>query len=726
MTYRPLIFSFSLVMLGLSAVSPLWAVRTQSAQQSTFEHFADGELDNIAVTSEGNLHLAPALETVAEIPGPVIWAMVRDQQGQFFVGTGNRGIVYRVDTEGEVHTYFNPPEILTRALALDADDNLYVGTSPRGKIYRIAPGGRPEIYFTPDAEYVWDMVFDEEGRLLIATGNPGKVMRLAADYQSDDDAETLYSTDLNHVNRLALSADGSLYAATGPSARLVRISPEDDSAEILYQGDVAEITGMLPQEDGSVYFSTYQGRSSSSGSRRSGTLNEVINQVRSDQTPGDNKSEGNNASRGFIYRYTPDGFVEPLWTPPGSSNVFSLAAYLNGTGWLVGTDQDGLLFSVDDTVQWSLLQKLPKGGEVSLLRDYTVDGTPTQFLATSNPAVIYQLGPNLASEGQYTVKAFDAGQIARWGRLRALALSSGDGNLRFETRTGNTPEPGDAWSDWEPLAETRTVVSPVARFFQYRMTLDDAAAGLQHIQLFYQFRNAAPVVSSINIMPIAIEVFTPPVPPRQVDLKTLTEGSGDGSNLSPPQPRQQLRPTGEPGFVSAGWRAVDPNGDRLVYRLVLLNDGETEGVVLVEDLEAPLFSFNTRGFTEGYYRLRVEASDKLDNPPGEARTGYLISQPFLVDNTPPVITQLSTDSTGGVYRISLKASDGFSVIETARYTLNGKPMRSALPDNGLFDDTTLTFSLTFEDLSTGAHSLIFEAIDAAGNIGVYKHTFKLP
>src|ERR1700687_1710301 len=70
-----------------------------------------------------------------------------------------------------------------------------------------------------DAAHVWDCVEDKDGNLFVATGNEGKLFKVAPDGK----VTTAYTSDDGEILCLAASPDGSIYAGTGPSGRVLRI-----------------------------------------------------------------------------------------------------------------------------------------------------------------------------------------------------------------------------------------------------------------------------------------------------------------------------------------------------------------------------------------------------------------------------------------------------------------------------------------------------------------------
>ena len=91
---------------------------------------------------------------------------------------------------------------------------------------------------------------------------------------------------------------------------------------------------------------------------------------------------------------------------------------------------------------------------------------------SANVGTLYALEP--ASEGTFESAVHDAKTVSQWGQIRWVATMPAGTQLRFETRSGFSPEPDATWSPWTPLTESVSgthVASPPARFLQYRATL---------------------------------------------------------------------------------------------------------------------------------------------------------------------------------------------------------------------------------------------------------------
>jgi ligand-binding sensor domain-containing protein len=78
-----------------------------------------------------------------------IWSLVFDKQGRLLVGTGDKGIIYRVTPDGKGSPFYDTDETHIISMAVDRDGNLIAGGDPKGYIYRISPEGRPSYSTIP-------------------------------------------------------------------------------------------------------------------------------------------------------------------------------------------------------------------------------------------------------------------------------------------------------------------------------------------------------------------------------------------------------------------------------------------------------------------------------------------------------------------------------------------------------------------------------------------------
>jgi sugar lactone lactonase YvrE len=760
------ILLLSSLLLGPGGVPAVYAVKTEKVDHDTFAEFNNGEFENVSLTSDGHLELAPGLTNLATINDPIIWAAVEDGKGNVFIGTGNQGKVYKINAKGEQSVFFAPNEVMVHALAVDRKGRLYAATSPNGRVYRLDADGRAEVFCNPGETYVWAMTFGKDSALYLATGNHGKILRASTSDSTPVKAETYFESEETHITALAWDKDGSLLAGTSPHGYLYRIDKPKHGFVLFNSGD-NEIKQIAVTPEGTIYTSTFAEQAKQKSSSSSGSPSVIILSSGGDGTSGDDAAkadatartrdaaaeDGGDAAgpagagaggssntgtarggtaRGGIFRLDGNGFSELYWTAPDEA-IYSMILLRNGD-LLVGTGDKGRLYSVSGPNRWKLLQKISDGAQISALLPDTAESKQC-YAATSHPARLYRLDFSLAANGTFTSKAFDARQKSFWGKIHPDGETPAGTKLEFSTRCGNTEKPEKTWSDWSaavPLAAEIAISNLPTRYLQYRVSFSHepkspgATAQLRRVQFYYQSQNAAPVISQIKVVAEGFSVSKMMQMPMDVpmNLDQLLGGGRAGNPLAAMKP--PLKVTRGPGLCTVVWEASDPNQDQLEYSVAIRGELETSWTTLADKTSDIFFSFDSTGFREGRYFVKVTASDDLSNPPELARTTEKISEAFLIDNTPPVLTVKKQQVEKGRARITVEAADGVSVISSAAYSLDGKDDVSLRPEDLIFDSTTETFAIELNDLTKGPHSLLLRVQDEARNASVLKLNFDSP
>ena len=627
------------------------------------------------------------------------------------------------------------------------------------------------------------MTFGRDGSLYLATGDHGKIMRVAPTDSLPARAEPWFETKEANITALALDKDGNLLAGTSPQGYLYRIDGTNHGFVLFNSGDT-EIRQIAVASNGVIYASTFVAGPKSGPPSGSGSVTISISPMEGGGNAGDEASHAGSAARvqspaaaadkedassaptgaksllaalstggsspgepslGAIYRIDTNGFYERYWSAPGEA-IYAVILLRDGS-LLAGTGDKGRIYSISGPNRWQLLQTTSDGAQVAALLPDT--GKPREyFAATSHPAKLYRLDFSLAESGTYTSKAFDAKQKSFWGKLHPDGDVPTGTQLELSTRSGNTEKPEKTWSDWsdpKPFGAEIPALSPPARYLQYRVQLKrdtgaaDTALQLRRLQFYYQSQNAPPVISRLKVITEGFGLTKMPMLQMEapaINLNQLLDsGNGDNSpNLSGANPgmaemaamlmRPPLKVTKSPGFCTVIWEANDPNQDKLTYSVAIRAESEQPWTTLVDKTGETFFSFDTTGFHEGLYFIKLTASDAPSNTPETARITEELSEVFLIDNTPPVLTVQKQSVENGRASIVVDAVDGASVIKSAAYSLDGKDEVALRPDDLIFDSTNETFTVKLTGLSKGSHSLLLRAQDEAKNTSVLKLNFE--
>ncbi len=94
-----------------------------------------------------------------------IWTLALDHQGQVYVGTGDRGEIFRVDRNGNGVLFFKSDEAQIRALDFDHSGNLIAGTDGSGLIYRISPQGEAFVLYSAPKKEITALAVDDQGNI---------------------------------------------------------------------------------------------------------------------------------------------------------------------------------------------------------------------------------------------------------------------------------------------------------------------------------------------------------------------------------------------------------------------------------------------------------------------------------------------------------------------------------------------------------------------------------
>ena len=397
---------------------------------------------------------------------------------------------------------------------------------------------------------------------------------------------------------------------------------------------------------------------------------------------------------------------------------------------IVGAGNKGNVYRIESPSMYTWLLHMPP----SQITAFQQGPGGRIYAVTGNVGKVYEIGPELEREGSVESDVFDSTMFSLWGRVSFEAKLNG-GQVAVATRSGNLDEPQKNWSAWSAPVTTPKggrVSSPPARFVQWKATLtSDGGAHspeLESVDVAYLPKNVEPRIEEIEITPPNYK-FPPPTSPlvalaqpsQSLTLPPLGKktSSSFSLDLSGATPAMQLAK----GMLGARWLASDPNGDSLVYTVEIRGVNETEWKPLKDKLTDKYFSWDSTAFPDGEYRLRVTVSDSPSNPPGEALTARLESDPFLIDNTPPRITNLAATRNGGKLQARWHAADALNNVVSAEYSLDGGEWTVVSPVGKLSDSPELDYELTV-DAGPGEHTLAVRVQDDYDNAATEKAVVK--
>jgi hypothetical protein len=650
------------------------AVETKTWQQAEMAEFDKGNLTRLSLSSDGHLSLAPVVKEILDPSVTFLWAVARDSKGNLYAGGGalggSKAKLLQVDAAGKSKTFAELDGMAIQAIAIDSRDRVYAATSPDGKVYRVDSAGKSEVFYDPHAKYIWALAFSKNGELFVATGDQGEIHRVSADGKGS----VFFKTEESHARSLALDANGNLIVGTDPDGLILRVTPAGEGF-VLYQAPRREITAVAVAPDGTIYAAGVGSKSPQPAppapapapaptSAAPGTI--VLASTRPAAPPPTLSGAAPAVTGGSeIYHIQADGYPRRVWSH-ASELVYALAFDAKGRP-IAGTGNRGGIFRIDsDRAYTRLVNVAPT--QVTAFCAAPGGGV---YAVTGNIGKLLAIGPELETSGTFESDVFDAGAFTYWGRV--MGETTGGGAVVFETRSGNVGRPQKNWSEWAKLQNGRSV-SPAARFVQYRATLTGPME-LTEVDVAYQMKNVAPVIEELESTPANYK-FPAPVGASAASNPTLnlpplgksrpastTVGSAD-SGSSPALAWSK-------GQIGARWLANDDNGDTLIFKAEIRGVNETTWKLLKDKIRERYVSWDSTAFPDGKYVIRITASDAPSNPPDQALSASMDSDPFLIDNTAPEITGLTGTVTAGKIELRFHARDALSDIGKAEYSING-------------------------------------------------------
>jgi hypothetical protein len=720
---------------------------TRTWEQSKFDELIKGTPKGVALRSEGGLELAPAFKALATTPSTYIWSIASDSAGNIYAAAGSPARVYRITSDGQIATIFEPQELQVQSLVVSKNGIVYAATAPDGKVYRLeppkaAPGAKSGAttswsatpYFDPGSKYIWDIVIDKSGALYVATGDHGEIFKVSANGQHS----LFFKSDEVHIRVLALDPRGNLIAGSDGSGLVYRIAPNGE-AFVLYSAPKKEITALAIDAAGNIYAAAAGEKRLEAGTSQMGIALSAAPPQTTPAVGGGNititaapptasspfPAPGAGASGGSeIYRIAPDGAPSRLWTSR-EDLVYALAFDQRGR-LLAGTGNRGHIFAINGVDDFTDLVK----ASATQITAFAPAPSGGLYASSSNLGKVFVLGAAPEAEGTYESDVFDAHIFSLWGR----ATMRSTGNIELYARSGNVDNPDRNWSPWtrvnsgQDSASDSELKVPPARFVQWKAVLHagSIAPRLDNVLLNYLPKNVAPEMDDVTVLPGYRYQPTSHVTGNDLSVQGLAQSHFD---TAPPPVRDR-------DAIGIRWSAHDDNDDQLVYSIYYRGDGESRWLLLKSDLTDRYYSFDASLLPDGGYTVKVIASDAPSHSPGEALYSERVSPRFEVDSTAPVIENLAAaieDKQGGKQiHVTFRAHDSFSAIKRAEYSLDGGDWQFVEPSGHLSDSKTEDYDFRVPVPQTEAppavmagstandHVIVVRAYDRFDNLAMAK------
>ncbi|PYU24065.1 MAG: hypothetical protein DMG32_14800 [Acidobacteria bacterium] len=708
--------TFPLFLAFLVCVVPAVAEHTRFWRQSDYDAFQKGDAKGVALRSDGRLVLAPKFAPFADASLAYLWSLRLDSRGNLYAAGGSNAKIVRFDNSGNYTTVFESQEMTAQALVFDKGDNLYVATAPDGKVYKVTLAGQKSVFFDPKTKYIWDLALGPDGTLFVATGDPGKIFAV----DPSGNSQLFYNAEETHIRTLVLDGKGNLLAGTEPNGLVLRISLGAQSSASQNGKGSAARPSSTKRASGQTSTQTAAKNEDSSeeGSRPAYVVYET---ARKEITALALDPTGN------LYVAAIGDKTPGPPRPPGQQNEQENAP--NGQTITVTV---GAPSGLQPPQQATPFVPFPVLSSAAVYR-IAPDGSPEEIWASRENSV-YAMG--LSNEGKLLLGTGNQGAIMQ---LEGDRVFSRLAKAESQQVTSFARSP---WAGPYRDPKGQEVECPPARFLQWKATLHGGSnpPDLSWVEMAYLPKNVAPQISSVVMQKPGVRVagFGQQAGPPQSSPVQLRMPAAPGTQAGPSQrgtesTRFEPPPQGfaEKGYQAVLWSAEDVNEDELSYSVFYRGENEKDWKLLKDKLEQKFYSWDTNSMPDGAYYLKIVGSDDKSNPSNEALKAERVSERFVVDNTPPMITEMASDPAPAAagdpaVTVRFRASDSASSIVRAQYSLDASDWTIVPPVGGLSDSPVEQYSVTLRGIAPGEHTVSVRVYDQFENESAAKITFAVP
>ncbi|HZK81890.1 MAG TPA: hypothetical protein VFC46_12500, partial [Humisphaera sp.] len=229
--------------------------------QTNEDDFTAGTLENVVATNLGDLKLSRAVKTLLEDDPQIssVNVMAEAPDGTIYAGTGPHAVLLQIKEQkvSTVATIEDAAAILS--LLVEKDGALILGTGGEaGRVLKIdKPGDKPHVLFQAEGvQYIWGLAQTADGNIYASTGPHGQL------YEIKPDGSKRMTLQSNESNLLSLISDGkdTLYVGTDPHGLVYRVNRKSGESFVLYNAAESEVSALVLDKHGNLYAGTSEAK----------------------------------------------------------------------------------------------------------------------------------------------------------------------------------------------------------------------------------------------------------------------------------------------------------------------------------------------------------------------------------------------------------------------------------------------------------------------------------
>ena len=633
------------------------AINTDSIEIKKYKDFQKGKIKSLQLNKNGSLSLGYVSKSIKGPDAEYYLSSYIKNDGSILIGTGHDGKLFQIkNNKIKKIAGFNRPDIY----ALDYYNGaIYLGTSPRGKIYKIK-GNNIKVLYSPKEKFIWDLKVNKSGEIIFVTGSPAGVYKIT----KDGKVEKLFSPDDEHLTKLYITNDNSIVFGSGDRGILYKII--NNKVEVLSETEFDEIKGIVEDEDGNIYFAAIKSEKKKRNISKS--LRDLLQ-----------KKNSKNYYSSALYMVDTAGIVTQLWKS-AKEYIYSIEYNRKDKSILIGTGNKGRVYKVYKNTNFSLIFENNSAQIYSIKK---IKGKT--YLIGNNVASVYYISDELNTKGTYLSHVFDMKVISKLGKIY-WNYKGNKNEISLYARVGNSYIPDKTWTKWSP---------PFTKNSGENINI----SGYRYVQIKVVL-SSTDYINSPVLTGFKFYYLQTNVKPEITDLKIYYSYKYNKMNY-------------EGNKIKVDWKAFDLNYDKLVYNLYLKKQGNKNWVLFKKDLMISETTLEPEFIEDGYYLLKVIVDDSYSNPLNRYKKNVLISKPFVIDSTSPMIKDYNYYSN----TIKFKVKDNVSNIGKVFYSYDMKTWKLIFPNDMLNDSIEEDYTLK---VNKNKKIVFIKVVDERGNQKIYQ------
>ena len=185
-----LLYHDGMLYAGSDGKGTIYSVKTEDGTAAVIYQTGQKEVRRLVMGAEGVIY-AGTVTTAAPQPGRSQPPPPGPPSPGGRNGEEKKSRIYKIQPDGIVSVMWEVPEPLVLSMTSDLEGGLYIGTGDSGKIYSVNTDGDSIWKGKCEASQIVAIHRTaSSNRLLLATGNPGKIFELQSDYRVEGTIES--------------------------------------------------------------------------------------------------------------------------------------------------------------------------------------------------------------------------------------------------------------------------------------------------------------------------------------------------------------------------------------------------------------------------------------------------------------------------------------------------------------------------------------------------------